>query len=126
MFEKHGFGGQLRKARLNQGYSLRTFAGMLGVSSTYLSQVEQQKYAPVTASRAAKVAEILGDDPDFWIGLADRIPEDLEPIIRRHPTTMPTLIRVAGQLSDDELVDAISDVQARCNGSHVRVGGESK
>ena len=126
MFEKHGFGGQLRRARLNQGYSLRAFAEMINVSATYLSQVEQQHFAPVTATRAAKIAEILGDDPDLWIGLADRIPEDLEPIIRRHPTTMPALIRVAGQLSDNELMDAISDFQARCNGSRTLVGGESK
>lgn len=111
MFKKHGFGGHLRKARLNQGYSLRTFAKMLDVSSTYLSQVEQQKFPPVTASRAARIAEILGDDPDFWIGLADRIPEDLEPIIRRHPTTMPALVRLAGQLSDLEMAELIHDLQ---------------
>ena len=126
MFEKHGFGGRLRKERLNHGYSLRKFAELLGVSSTYLSQVEQQRYAPVTASRAARIAEILGDDPDYWIGLADRIPEDLEPIIRRHPTTMPALIRIAGQLSDDELMDAISEVQVRCNESRTLVGSQSR
>ncbi len=119
MIEKHGFGGRLRKARLNHGYNLREFAKMLGVSSTYLSQVEQQRYTPMTASRATRVAEILGDDPDVWIGFADRIPDDLEPIIRKHPTTIPALIRIAGQMSEQGISDAIDDLQNRLRGSQM-------
>ena len=92
---------------------------MLGVSSTYLSQVEQQKFPPVTASRAACIAEILDDDPDLWIGFADRITEYLEPIFRKHPTSMPTLIRLAGQHSADELQETIvqTDTRPRSNRS---------
>lgn len=111
--KKYGFGKMLRDARLQRGFSLRQFAEKLDVSSTYLSQVERGNFAPLTASKAARAAKLLGDDADYWIGLAGRIPEDLEPIIRQHPTTMPELIRLAGQISDLEMVELIHDLQRR-------------
>lgn len=110
---KHGFGARLRENRLRHGISLRKLAELIDVSPTYLSQVEQGKFAPPTANRMARVAEVFGDDADHWIGLAGRIPEDLEPIIRQHSTTMPELIRLAGQISDLEMVELIHDLQRR-------------
>ena len=57
------FGTRLRERRVEADYTLRKFAEQLGVSSTYLSQVEQGKYDPPTAERAARIAEIFGEDP---------------------------------------------------------------
>ena len=97
------FGTRLRKRRLKSGYSLRKFADALGVSSTYLSQVEQGKYDPPTAERAARIAEIFGEDPDEWIGYAGRVPDDLEKLILNHPTDMPKLVRAAATLKPTQL-----------------------
>jgi transcriptional regulator with XRE-family HTH domain len=119
--KKYGFGKMLRDARLQRGFSLRQFAEKLDVSSTYLSQVERGHFAPLTASKAARAAKLLGEDADYWIGLAGRIPEDLEPIIRRHPTTMPDLIRLAGQLPDEEITEALFELRDRLNASRTLV-----
>ena len=98
---------------MDKKFSLRDFAKLIDVSSTYLSEVELGNYDPPTACRVKRIAELLEEDVDHWIGLADRLPDDLEPIIRLHPTTMPKLIRYAGQLSEGELQYAIELLQKR-------------
>lgn len=119
--KNYGFGARLRETRLRKGISLRRMAELIDVSSTYLSQVEQGKYSPLTASRMVRVADVFDEDAEYWIGLAGRIPDDMEPIIRQHPTMMPKLIRLAGQLPDQELSEAINDLQSRLNRSQALV-----
>lgn len=51
------FGAILREKRLDRGFGLREFATMVGVSSTYISQLEQENIDPPTAERASKMAE---------------------------------------------------------------------
>jgi len=97
------FGQVLRKKRLEKGYSLRKFAEKVGVSPTYLSQVEQSNVAPPTAERVQRMAELLGENPDEWIGLAGRVPEDLPEIIQSEPTEMPELLREAYGLTAEQL-----------------------
>ena len=96
------FGGRLREKRLEKKITLRKFADMIGVSSTYLSQVEQGRYDPPTADRVRQIAKILGEDADLWIGLADRIPEDMEEIVKEHPKEMPELMRAARGLTPEQ------------------------
>jgi transcriptional regulator with XRE-family HTH domain len=103
MTKKQTFGQVLRKARLERKVSLRKFAGQVGVSPTYLSQVEQDNVMPPTADRVKRMAELLGENPDEWIGLAGRVPEDLPGIIQQQPTEMPELLREASGLSADQL-----------------------
>ena len=93
----------LRKRRLERGYSLRKFAKMVGISPTYLSQVEQMNVDPPTADRVRRMAEILGESVDEWTALAGRLTEDLPEIIHESPTDVPDLLRTvrgmtAGQL----------------------------
>jgi len=98
------FGQMLRTKRLEKGFSLRKFAGLVGISPTYLSQVEQGKIEkPPTAERVKKMAELLGENSDEWIGLAGRIPEDLSEIIQQQPTELPELLREANGLSAEQL-----------------------
>ena len=98
------FGQFLREKRVEKGFSLRKFAGLVGISPTYLSQVEQGKIAkPPTAERVKKMAELLGENSDEWIGLAGRIPEDLSEIIQQQPTELPELLREANGLSAEQL-----------------------
>ena len=96
------FGQRLREKRLEKKITLRSMADMIGVSSTYLSQVEQGRYDPPTADRVRDIAKILGEDADLWIGLADRVPEDMEEIVKEHPKEMPELLRAARGLSPEQ------------------------
>jgi len=97
------FGPTLRDKRTAKGYSLRKFADLIGVSPTYLSQVEQDNVDPPTAERVQRIAEILGENADEMIALAGRVPEDLPKIIQRQPTQMPELLREAKGLTAEQM-----------------------
>ncbi len=97
------FGQVLREARLGKGITLRKFAEMVGISPTYLSQVEQDNVDPPTAERVHKMASLLGASADEWIALAGRVPEDLPRIIQNEPTAMPELLREASGLTAEQL-----------------------
>ncbi len=97
------FGETLRERRLAKGYSLRKFAELVGVSPTYLSQVEQGNVDPPTAERVRRMAELLGESADEWIALAGRVPEDLPGIIQKQPTGVPDLLRAVKGLNADQL-----------------------
>jgi transcriptional regulator with XRE-family HTH domain len=98
------FGDLLRATRVAQGYSLRKFAEMIDVSPTYLSQIEQGKVQrPPTAERVRVMAEKLKQNPDQWIALAGRMPDDLTDIIKKEPVEMPALLRAAKGMTADEL-----------------------
>jgi transcriptional regulator with XRE-family HTH domain len=97
------FGQVLREARLAKGITLRKFAEMVGISPTYLSQVEQENVDPPTAERVHTMATLLGANADEWTALAGRVPEDLPGIIHQQPTAMPELLREASGLTAEQL-----------------------
>src|SRR4051794_23139088 len=97
------FGEVLRAKRLEAGHSLRKFAGLVGVSPTYVSQIEQCNVDPPTADRVKRMADILGANPDEWIGLAGRMPNDLPKIIQAQPTEISELLREASGLTVQQL-----------------------
>src|SRR5947208_11919529 len=100
---KNRFGHLVRKKRQEKGVSLRKFAELVGVSPTYLSQVEHGNCDPPTAERVRKMAEVLGENADELTALAGRLPEDLPGIIHKRPTHMPELLREASGLSLEQL-----------------------
>lgn len=97
------FGDVLRDRRKSRGYSLRKFAELVGISPTYLSQVEKQNADPPTAERVKKMAELLDADADEWIGLAGRVPDDLLEIIKGQPAEISELIREVRGLNTNEI-----------------------
>lgn len=97
------FGQVLRERRVEMGYSLRKFAQLVGVSPTYLSQVEQSNVAPPTADRVKRMAEILGENVDEWTSLAGRLTEDLPGIIQSRPESIPELLRTTKGMSQKQL-----------------------
>lgn len=97
------FGQLLRERRIAKKLSLRKFAELVGVSPTYLSQVEQDNVDPPTAERAQRIAELLEENVDEWISLAGRVPDDVQGIIHRQPIEMPQLLREANGLNADQL-----------------------
>ena len=101
--QQDSFGRLLRERRIAKQISLRKFAELVGVSPTYLSQVEQENVMPPTADRVKRMAELLGENSDEWIALAGRVPEDLPGIIQQQPTEMPELLREASGLTAEQL-----------------------
>ena len=97
------FGQVLREKRIAKEISLRKFADLVGVSPTYLSQVEQGNVDPPTAERVRKMAEILGENVDEWTALAGRVQEDLPRIIQSRPNTIPELLRTTKSLTSDQV-----------------------
>jgi len=101
--KRQTFGQVLREARLAKGITLRKFAEMVGISPTYLSQVEPDHVDPPTAERVHTMANLLGASADEWTALAGRVPEDLPGIIQKQPTAIPELLREASGLTADQL-----------------------
>lgn len=81
---------------------MRKFAQLVGISPTYLSQVEQGNVDPPTADRVKRMAELLEENPDEWIALAGRVPDDL-PAIIQEKTEVPDLLRAVQGLTADQL-----------------------
>jgi len=97
------FGQRLRERRVEKGFSLRKFAELVGISPTYLSQVEQDNADPPTADRVKRIAELLCESVDEWTALAGRLAEDLPEIIRESPTAVPDLLRALRGLTPEQL-----------------------
>jgi len=96
------FGQALREKRVAKKLSLRKFAELVGVSPTYLSQVEQDNVDPPTADRVKRIAELLGENSDEWTALAGRVPGDL-PAIIQEKTQVPDLLRAVQGLTAEQL-----------------------
>lgn len=54
------FGTQLRTIREGQGISLRRFAAAVGVTPTYISDIERNRRDPPTTTILLKMAGALG------------------------------------------------------------------
>lgn len=115
--EAKSFGKVLREKRTAAKISLRQFAEQLGVSPTYLSQVEQCNTSPPTAERIQHMAQLLDTDPDLLLGLAGRVSEELAEMIHRHPVELPKLIRTVSNWSHERVAKLNADLKRLENGS---------
>jgi transcriptional regulator with XRE-family HTH domain len=97
------FGQYIRRRRMEKQFTLREFARKVGVSPTYMSQVEQDVADPPTVERVRKMAELLDERVDELIAMAGRLPEDLPEIIQSRSSEMPELLREASGLTPDQL-----------------------
>jgi HTH-type transcriptional regulator, competence development regulator len=87
------FGRTIRRLREERGIGLRELAAAVGISATYLSQVELGDLPPPSSEKVEAVAKALGQDPDQLVALAGRIPSDLAQVIKERPREMALLIR---------------------------------
>lgn len=87
------FGETVRTLRESRGISLRKFAKIISISSTYLSKIERDEYLPPSEEKIIKIAKILGQDYDELLALAGKISSDLPKIILKYPKQMAALIR---------------------------------
>jgi transcriptional regulator with XRE-family HTH domain len=110
------FGQFVRDRRTAKGLSLRKFAELVGVSPTYLSQVEQGNCDPPTAERVRRMAEILGENADELTALAGRVPTDLPRMLQKQPAQLAAFIREVSDLSPDQL-QILTEQARRLKGS---------
>lgn len=91
--------------------TLRQFAKLVGVSPTYVSQVETGNFVPPTVERVQRMAEILGEPADALIALSGRMPQDLLEVIRSQAVLLAKFLREAKRLKPEQLQQLIE--QAR-------------
>lgn len=112
------FGKMLREKRLARHITLRKFAEMVGVSPTYLSQVEQTNVMPPTADRVKRMAELLGENPHEWIALAGRVPDDVAAAFHKSPTVVPELLQIMRKMTTAQLRQLLAAAE------RIKSGGE--
>ncbi len=74
----------LKALRRRKGVGLKRAAPELGVSYTYLSKIENSRSNP-SAELLERMAKYYDADKDELLVLADRIPEDIQAILRENP-----------------------------------------
>jgi len=90
------------KKKTDPAFSLRGFAKAVGVSPTFLSQVENNESTPPSAENIIKMAELLGCDADELLALAGRFDPALQQIITQKPRAMADLLRTAHEVGATE------------------------
>jgi transcriptional regulator with XRE-family HTH domain len=105
------FGTFIRNLRLDRGITLRDFAKRLGVSATYVSQVEQGKCPIPTEERIVRMAQLLGQDPDELLAEAGRVADDLPAIICRQPRELAGFLRTVQGLAPDAIAQLAEQAQ---------------
>lgn len=102
--QRPSFGRKVRQLRESQGVGLRALCRTVGMSATYLSQVERGQLAPPSETKVRAIAKALGEDPDALLRQAGRVPSDLQVIIRKHPMEIIALLRAIRGLTVSEIV----------------------
>jgi len=97
------FGAFVRREREAKEIGLREMARRIGVSPTYLSNVERSWLPPPAEDRVKKMATILGVNADELLALAGKVSSDLTDIIRQRPREMGHFIRAARGLPSEDL-----------------------
>ena len=99
------FGTYLRKMRLRhpEALSIREVARRAGIDVSYVSRMEKDEVSPPREEVILKLAEVLGlDKPDELLRLANKIPPDVQDIIRRNYQEIPSFLRSASRLTPED------------------------
>jgi HTH-type transcriptional regulator, competence development regulator len=99
------FGSYLRRMRLRHpgGLSIREVARRAGIDVSYVSRMEKDEVAPPREEVILKLAEVLGlDGPDELLRLANKIPPDVQDIIRKNYQEIPSFLRSASKLKPED------------------------
>jgi transcriptional regulator with XRE-family HTH domain len=113
MRHRKRFGEVIRARREALKITLRTFAGTVEMSPTYLSKVERGEFPPPAEKKIVAIARQLKLDPDELLGLAGRVASDVRQIIQQQPTELANLLRAAGGLPKSELEGIVRELQKR-------------
>lgn len=109
--KKETFGERIREKRTEKQITLRKFAEMIGVSPTYVSQIERNEFNPPSEEKIRLIAKILDEDTDEMLALANKVSSDLPRIIQQHPKQAATFLRTVEGFSQkdwEELMEQVS------------------
>lgn len=106
------FGKYIKELRINAKLSQRDLAEKANIDFTYLSKIENGKMAPPSEETIKKLAEILNEDPDKLIIMADKIPSDYKPVLQSSPE-VPMLLRTisSGNFSEEKLKKLVEEAK---------------
>src|SRR5687768_16245235 len=96
------FGATLRLLRIQSGLSLRDLAGRLGVSSTYISRVENGIDAIPTPERLEAIARELGIPKTLLLDLAHRVSPLVSEYVERVPEAGTLFLEIAHRKLDSK------------------------
>ena len=99
---KRTFGATVRRERERRQIGLRQFAKMVGVSPTYQSKIERDELPAPAEDKVVRMAELLEQDRDELLALANRVASDVTAIIKRRPRELASFLRTVNGLSPSE------------------------
>ena len=79
------FGNMLKEKRMNIGLSLREFAGRVGISPGYLSDLENEKVAPPSERLIMEMAGVLGIEKDELLKAAEKVDPEVTEYVAQEP-----------------------------------------
>jgi len=85
----------IREARIANNITLRKFADQVGISATYISQIEQHKCASPSVYRIEKIAKILNLNAYELMALAKKIPPDFQEVFEKYPSYVADFLKNA-------------------------------
>lgn len=106
------FGETLREARVKKGVSLRSVAGKLDITPSYLSDIENDRRIP-SEDVLQQLATLLDLDFDDLMARAGRFGEEAERYLKHQPTAVKLFRRISESNLDEEqlkeLLRAVDD-----------------
>ena len=111
MVKKERFGAFIRRKREEKDLGLREMAKKIGISPTYLSECERDKFPPPTEDRVRAIAKELGCDVDDLLARAGRVSSDISDIIKCHPVQLAALLRTTKGMSADDIDQLTGEAQ---------------
>ena len=82
------------------------------MSPTYQSKIERDELPPPAEDKVVKMAELLGQDRDELLALANRVASDVTEIIKAYPRELAPLLRSVSGLSPSEVAGMTEWVNA--------------
>lgn len=99
------FGQYIRDLRLEAGLGLREFARQLGISPSYLNDIEKQKRDAPKAATVMEIANLLNADKKLAFDLAGQsrndIAADVSEMIQKSPETVHLLREIQDQRASE-------------------------
>ena len=105
---KRTFGFTVRRARAHRQLGLRQFAKMVGVSPTYQSKIERTSSRHRPRTKWSRWRELLEQDRDELLALANRVAADVAEIIKAYPRELAPFLRSVSGLSPSEVAEMVA------------------
>ena len=108
---RKSFGALVRREREAKDIGLREMARMIGMSPTYLSFIERDKFPPPAEDKVRAIAKIIECDADYLLARAGRVSAEITDIIKRRPVELTALLRATKNLSTDDIAWLARDLR---------------